>query len=136
MINMKNFYTIFIVFIIFMINYNTVYSVLISKDNNFNNDTELHNNNSESCVLCHIITDFIRHDINIGNSTLQLILEITEDIVCAVAPKYVCNDCKSVINATEKIINMISKGFSDKKICKKLKFCDNTYFQNKILDKV
>jgi hypothetical protein len=81
---------------------------------------------NSTCKMCHFIVDIIRHDANVTNSTLQKILNAAEAVVCAVAPPVVCHQCEEVVNATEAILNMITKGFNDTQICEKLHFCNST----------
>lgn len=80
-------------------------------------------NSTAQCKFCHVVADIIRKDANATNATIQSALKAAEDLVCFVSPPFICAECKVVVNASEAIINMITKGLSDQQICEQLHFC-------------
>lgn len=75
------------------------------------------------CKFCHTVTDIIRKDINVSNSTLQAILRTTEKICCAVSPPLICKECQIIVNSTSEIITLITDGLNNTQVCDKLHFC-------------
>ena len=81
--------------------------------------------NNDTCSVCEIITNSIRQDIKLGNTTFNNILILIKDICDIVHAPIVSKQCVNTINSIEKIESLIMQGLSDLQICSILHMCKN-----------
>ena len=78
-----------------------------------------------TCSLCQFLVNVIDAEIKHGNNTINEITQIIKNI-CSVIEGPSGNTCVLVVENIQKIIDWITQGMTDSKICYQLHLCNNT----------
>jgi len=82
---------------------------------------------NSTCKLCHILVDVISKELNLGNKTINDIINIVDDI-CKIVGGPDGVECKFIVDSIKEIINYLNQGFSNLKICELLHLCNSSNF--------
>ena len=80
------------------------------------------NDSNTTCIMCEGIVNLIVFEEHKVNSTIGDIIQIIKG-VCDIVKGPRGQECLTILNDVQGIINLISKGFSSQQICSKLHFC-------------
>ena len=78
-----------------------------------------------TCSLCHLLVNVIDAEIKHGNHTIVEITDIIRDI-CSLIKGPSGSTCVLIVNNIKNIVEWISHGMSDNKICAQLHLCNST----------
>ena len=80
------------------------------------------NTSNETCKFCHVLTNIVEHEVDLGNKTISDITSVIDDI-CHIIGGPQGKECIYIVENIKNIVNNISNHMNTTEICHNLGLC-------------